>query len=246
LLRYASDLGVGDELVVEIGERESSWRIVGVVLMTANGGGNFAYANYPALASASGMVGRATRAVFKITNADSILAQKTVARALEERCERAGLSVNASQTIGEMVEMNTNQVNMVVYFLLVMAALLAVVGGLGLAATMSLNVLERTREIGVLRAIGASNGAVRYIVVIEGVLIGLLSWVMGAFLSYPLGNLLSGGVGMAFMGLWIDYVFSYAGVWLWLAVVVIVSGVASFWPARRASGISVREALAYE
>jgi putative ABC transport system permease protein len=246
LLRYAPDLGVGDELIVEIGERESSWRIVGVVLMAGNGGSNFGYANYPALADASGMVGRATRSVFRITNADSVLAQKTVARALEERCERAGLSVNSSQTMGEMLEMNVNQLDMVVYFLLVMAALLAVVGGLGLAATMSLNVLERTREIGVLRAIGASNGAVRSIVAIEGVLIGLLSWVLGALLSYPLGNLLSGGVSMAFMGLWIDYVFSYTGVWLWLAVVMIVSGVASLWPARHASGISVREALAYE
>jgi putative ABC transport system permease protein len=139
-----------------------------------------------------------------------------------------------------------NQVDMIIYLMLVMAVLLAVVGGLGLAATMGLNVLERTREIGVLRAIGATNWAMWSIVVIEGLLVGFVSWVLGVLLSYPLGNLLSGGVGMAFMGLWIEYFFSYDGVVIWLAVVAIVSALASLAPARRASHISVREALAYE
>ena len=60
------------------------------------------------------------------------------------------------------------------------AALLAVVGGLGLAGTMSLNVLERTREIGVMRAVGGSDGSVRLIVVFEGLFVGILSWVLSA------------------------------------------------------------------
>jgi len=245
-LRYAPDLGVGDELVVEIGERESAWRIVGVVMMTGNGVANIAYANYPALAGASGMVGRATQAVFKIREADNLLAQKTTVRALEEQYERAGMSVNGSQIMDEVIEMNVNQIDMIIYFLLVMAALLAVVGGLGLAATMGLNVLERTREIGVMRAIGASNGSLRAMVVVEGMLIGLFSWALGALLSYPLGNLLSGGVSTAFMGVWVECVFSFLGVWVWLAAVMIVSAGASLWPARRAARISIREALAYE
>lgn len=68
----------------------------------------------------------------------------------------------------------------------------------------------------------------------------------GTLLSYPLGNLLSGGVGMAFVGLWIEYTFSYTGVWVWFGVVIAVSALASLAPARRASRISAREALAYE
>jgi len=111
---------------------------------------------------------------------------------------------------------------------------------------MGLNVLERTREIGVLRAIGATNWAMWSIIVFESVMIGLFSWGLGALLSVPIGRLLSGGVGMAFFGVWLDYLFSYAGVAFWLIVVVIVSALASLAPARRASSISVREALAYE
>ncbi len=242
MLRQIPGLALGDEVRVEIEERESDWEIVGVVLMT----GDMAYANSPALADAAGQTGRACRAVFQIEDADNPLAQESIARALEEQYERSGLPVYAAETIHDSVFANVNQVNLVTYLLLIVAMMLAVVGGLGLAATMSLNVLERTREIGVLRAIGASNGALWGIIVVEGMLIGAFSWVLGALLSFPVGKLLSGGVGMAFMDVWIEYVFSFAGVWLWLALAVVVSAVASLLPARRAARISVREALAYE
>jgi putative ABC transport system permease protein len=237
------DVAVGDELIVEMAGRKSVWRVVGVVLFP---GAEFAYVNYPTLADASGMAGRANKVVVQIEDADNAAAQKAAARLLEERCERAGLSVQSSLTVAGEFHRIMNQVDMVIYLMLVMAVLLAVVGGLGLAATMGLNVLERTREIGVLRAIGATNWAMWSIVVLEGLLVGFVSWVLGALLSYPLGNLLSGGVGMAFMGLWIEYFFSYDGVAIWLAVVAVVSALASLAPARRASHISVREALAYE
>jgi putative ABC transport system permease protein len=246
LLRYAPDLDVGDELTVDVGGRKSSWRIVGVVLMTGNGGGNVGYVNYPALAHATGMVGRATSAVVQIVNADDPLAQKTIARALEGQYERAGMTVASSEVLAESVAASVGQLSMVTGMLLAMAALLAVVGGLGLAATMGLNVLERTREIGVLRAIGASNRSVWTIVVAEGMLIGLFSWAMGTLLSLPVGNLLTNGVGMAFLGVTVQYVYSYPGVGLWLAVALVVSAVASLLPAYRASRVSVREALTYE
>ena len=77
-----------------------------------------------------------------------------------------------------------SQFDLLVVFLLVMAVLMAVVGGLGLMGTMSLNVLERTREIGVMRAIGASDGAVRQVFLVEGILIGLLRLARGCSVGH--------------------------------------------------------------
>ncbi|MGC9394030.1 MAG: ABC transporter permease [Anaerolineae bacterium] len=242
LLQAESDLAVGGTLDIEIGDKITPWTIVGVYLSNDSSG----YTNAPALARAAGMIGRANRAVIKIDDPENPVAQQTVARALEERYERAGLPVVSSLTIYEVIAGNLNQMNMIAYLLLIVAALLAVVGGLGLGATMGLNVLERTREIGVLRAIGASNGALRGIIVVEGVLIGLFSWALGTLLSVPIGNVLTYAVSTAFAGTSVKVVFAGFSVWLWLIVAVGVSAFASFWPARRASKISVREALAYE
>jgi putative ABC transport system permease protein len=131
-------------------------------------------------------------------------------------------------------------------FLLIMAILLAGVGGIGLMGTMSLNVLERTREIGVMRAIGASDGAVLKIVIVEGVLIGWLSWVVGAVVAFPLSKTLSNIVGMVVMNTTLNYTYSTGGLMLWLGVVTVLAVLASAWPARNASRVTVRDVLAYE
>jgi len=76
-----------------------------------------------------------------------------------------------------------------------MAALLALVGGLGLMGTMSINVLERTREIGVLRAIGAPNHGVERVFIQEGIFIGVISWFFSILVSFPLSMALEYAVG---------------------------------------------------
>jgi putative ABC transport system permease protein len=112
--------------------------------------------------------------------------------------------------------------------------------------TMSINVLEQTREIAVMRAIGASNGALRSLVVAEGVLIGVISWIIGAALAIPLSVALSTIVGNAFLRAPLSYAFSLSGAALWLVVVILLAALASILPAWNASRVSVRDALAYE
>ena len=111
---------------------------------------------------------------------------------------------------------------------------------------MSINVLERAREIGVLRAIGAPNRGVAQVFIVEGVAIGVLSWMFGAALALPLGRLLSDTVGLPLMGAPLSFSFSTLGVWIWLGVVVVLSALASAIPAHNASRLTVREVLAYE
>jgi putative ABC transport system permease protein len=122
----------------------------------------------------------------------------------------------------------------------------AVVGSLGLASTMSINVVERGREIGVMRATGATSLAIAGIIVGEGVLIGALSWLLAVPISYPGARFLSDAMGDSLIRIPLEFNYSIDGVGFWLLVVLLLSALASLWPALRATKVSVREALAYE
>ena len=126
-----------------------------------------------------------------------------------------------------------------------MTFLLAVVGGLGLTGTMSINIMERTREIGVMRAIGASNKTIRRLVVTEGAFIGLLSWAAAAVVGLPVGRMLTQAVA-SLLEMRVTYVFSVGSVFLWLALGLGLAALASLAPARTATRLTVREVLAYE
>ena len=127
-----------------------------------------------------------------------------------------------------------------------MGLLIAVVGGLGLMGTMGMNVLERTREIGVLRSIGAQNGMIFQMVTVEGVLIGLISWAFSALVAIPITQFLDKSLGNALMTVPIVYIFSVQGLIIWLGLIVVLASFASFIPARNAVRLTVRDVLAYE
>lgn len=243
LLQTESDLRVGDELVLNINDKYTVWRIVGLVKQPL--AGPYLYVNYPAFASNVGDAGRVSdlRIVTQQRDAE---AQLAVAQALELHFAQQGYQVATVFTTTQERAQIENTLNIIVTFLLVMALFLALVGGLGLTGVMSINVLERTREIGIMRAIGASNGSVMQIVIVEGVVIGLLSWLLGSVLAWPLGNFLSNQVGLLFLGTQASYTFAESGAWLWLAIMTSIAALASYLPAANAVRLTVRETLAYE
>jgi putative ABC transport system permease protein len=237
------DLRLGDSIILRINGRKTSWQIVGL----ARGilAGPAAYANYPYFAQVMRTVGLAGR-VQVATSRHDVAYQTQVSQALEARFKEMGIRVGASQTTGQQRERTASQFNILVVFLLIMAMLLAVVGGLGLMGLMSINVLERRREIGVMRAIGASDGAVLRVVMAEGVVIGLFSWLLGTLVALPIGRLMSDSVGMAILKSPLSYAYSFNGALLWLLLAIGLGALASFLPARHASRLTVREVLAYE
>ena len=135
---------------------------------------------------------------------------------------------------------------MIYVFLIVMSAIIGGVGGLGLMTTMSLNVLERRREMGVMRAIGATPKTIWSMIVAEGVVIGVLSWAVAAFLAWPVSKVLGDLFMRAMFRSGLDFRFEPLGLLIWILLSISLSAVASFFPAWKASRVTVREALAYE
>lgn len=237
------DLGLGKEIVLKLYGKEESFKIVGTFVGTP-----FApviYANYDYLSRVADRVGQADT-LFVRTEGHDPASVAARSKALEKHFENMGLRVSTVTTLPNERAEAAVTFDAIVALLLVMAILLALVGGLGLMGTMSINVLERTREIGVLRAIGAPNSGVAQVFILEGITIGLLSWVLGSLLAFPLTQGLNQAVGVAIMGAPLTYSYSIPGFWIWLVVVLILSALASFIPARNASRLTVREVLAYE
>ena len=201
--------------------------------------------NYPYFAQAVRESGRAGSVQVKTVKHDGD-SQIKMARELEQHMKKIGLRVNFLQTTQELKDMILAQFNVLVTFLLIMAALLGIVGALGLAGTMSINVVERTREIGVMRAGGAGNRDILQLVMVEGVMIGCLSWAMGLVLSVPVSKFMSDQVGVLFIQSPLTFRFSVSGALIWLMVILVASMLATWLPARNASRVSVRESLSYE
>ncbi len=242
MLKDEPDIKLGDEVELAIEGEDSKWRVVGIMKGMPFPMG---YVNFDYFAQLVGGAGRAG-VVFVQSEGHDAAYQARLEKALEEHFEGIGLNVNSTMTRARESGQVETQFNVLVVFLLIMAILLAVVGGIGLMGTMSLNVLERIREIGVMRAIGASDGAVLQVVIVEGVLIGLLSWLISILVAWPLSKALSNAVGYSILEAELNYTFSVGGTVTWLIIAFVLSALASFWPARNASRVTVREVLAYE
>jgi len=249
VLKEEPDIKVGDELILKIERRETTWRVVGIVRGVLTG--PIAYANQPYFARVVRFVGRSDGIQIVAehpegTEQNDPAFHSELAKRIKEHFDSRGLRVNSTETMASIREDIEKTINIIVSFLAIMAILIAIVGGLGLMGTMSINVLERTREIGVMRAVGASDGSVVKIFLVEGIFIGVLSWLIGAILALPISKLLSDAVGMALTDAPLSYTFSTKGALLWLSIVLILAAMASFLPARNASRLTVREVLAYE
>lgn len=243
LLQQDTDINVGDSITLNIEDRDTSWQVVGV--MTAIGPARWGYSSYDYYGRVTREVGQASSLRLKTTERTPAF-HAAIMKALEEHLQRRGIGVASTSSILEARKANEAMFNFIVVALLAMSVLIAVVGGLGLMGTMSLNVLERTREIGVMRAIGASDSSVLQIFIVEGVILGMLSWLLAASISLPVSKLLSDAVGNAFFRFPLTFSFSVNGLIIWLVISVVLASIASFLPAWNASRVTVRDVLAYE
>lgn len=244
-------VGVGDWVTVKYDEnREQDWQVVGLVfdpVITTS-------ANVPldVILRDVHEVGRGASVWIGLENQDPE-AQIAIAKDLRAYFEKNNVDISAQRGVlgiggdstVETARTFINNFNFIIVLLGVMAIVIGLVGSIALSGALSLSVMERMREIGVLRAIGASNWQVARLFIGEGLILGWLSWLIALPLSLPAGKVMVSALGSAFQT---ELVYNYtpSGALLWLAIITVLSILASWLPARGATRVSVRQSLVYQ
>jgi putative ABC transport system permease protein len=142
----------------------------------------------------------------------------------------------------ELKDNQEEQIQQLVGFFYVLLALAIVISLLGIVTTLALSIHERTRELGMLRAVGMSRKQVRRLVRYEAVITALIGAILGTILGIIFATLVSRP--LADEGFELSYPI---GTLLTLLILAALAGVlAAIWPARRAAKLDVLQALAYE
>lgn len=170
----------------------------------------------------------------------------SVLSAVEQALGDNGIGVTSIASSTEGRESLDDHLLIIVGLLMIMAILISIVGGLGLIEAMSISVLERRRELAIMRAVGAGTAKVLQVVTVEGILIAVLSWIVAVGLSIPATYAVENITGNLFTQAPLPVSFSRVGIGLWLAIVVVLATAASAIPALETTETPVHQALAYE
>ncbi len=236
------EIEVGRTVVLRTGPAETSWRVVGIAREAFSPPTAYVSRGFYERAGHAGLA-NSVRVALDRPGPDGISAFR---EALDPNLEAEGIRALSTTSKAESRYGFDQHMLMVYIFLVVMSVIIGGVGGLGLMTTMSLNVLERRREMGVLRAIGASSKAVWLIVVAEALTIGVLSFGLAAAIAGPVSQVLGDFIAQAMFRSGLYFLFDANGLWIWLAASLVLSVLASLLPAWHASRSPVREALGFE
>ncbi|MGH9249557.1 MAG: FtsX-like permease family protein [Acidimicrobiales bacterium] len=237
------DIGAGDTVELSIGGQPTSWRVAGIAEERGGGRGG-AYVTAEGFAEATGQAPQANQLRIA-TNSHDEQTRTAAAAAVDETLTDAGVDVQSAASVSQSDTVTEGHLGPIIAIVLAISIAMAVIGSIGLASTMSTNILERTREFGVMHAIGARPAAVRRIVVAEGVFLALASCLVAVIPTLGLTAVMGAGLGNLFMYAPLPFRISMLAAGIWIALVILGAALATEAAATRASRLTVREALAY-
>ena len=237
-------LHLGGDIPINVNAHVGRLRIIGIVKELAPRA--TVYAPPRAILRATGKPPGLARSVRIVTRQRDASGQVAASKAIEQALENAGISVAGIQALSDSRKSFSDHLVIIKSALIFAALLVVLVGGLGLTSTLTLNVFERTREIGILSAIGATPGTIARDVVFEGMVMAVLSWCAALLVSIPITFALDAATGQMFIRSALDFYMSPIAAAVWLLLVLILAALSSFYPARRSARLAVREAIAYE
>jgi len=238
LAEELSEIRRGDAIQLSMGGQLTVWQVVGVAETVGGRGGIFiTQAGFEAAAATS-----QPNLLRIVTGKHDEDTRTSVAEAADRVLTEAGIDVRSAESVSRSEAVSAGHMLPLILVFLGLSAAMSVVGFAGLASTMSTNVLERTREFGVMSAIGATASTVRRLVVLEGVFIAGVSCAIAAIPAVLLTAVMIGNLSLPVS---LPFQISAPGVAIWVVVVILGAALATLAPAFRASRLTVREALAY-
>jgi putative ABC transport system permease protein len=242
-----NNVKIGDTITLDLGELgKDEWQVIGLYepVFISTYMSDTIYAPLETLYQATKKHNEGTILLIRTTRHDAASTADLTTR-LKNEFESHNLKVVESQTQAAQRSTFEWQFSTVTWMLVSLSVIVAVVGGLALMGAISIGVIERTKEIGVLRAVGARSLIIFSIFTMEGILQGILSWLFSIPIALVVSPLVANSLGIALFGATLDYQFNFPAMGIWLCIVIVISILASILPARNATRISVRDSLAY-
>lgn len=229
----------GDTISMPLGGQLTSWRVVGITGSVGGHGGGL-FTTRAGFEAASGP--RQPNLLRIVTTGHDEETRTVTATLAEKSLAEAGIAVQSAASVSRTAAAGAGHMLPLILVFLGLSLSISVVAFAGLTSTMATNVLERTREFGVMSAIGATASTIRRLVVFEGVFLAVASCVAA---SVPAVLLTAAMIGNLPMPVNLPFQISIPAVLGWIVTVVLGAAWATLGPASRASRLTVREALAY-
>lgn len=236
---------VGDILSFSSATDQARWKIIGEVhdLNGSVGQIGVALTTFDNFNAFNHLPQGLTASIAIVAKDHTTSAVNQLANRVDETLTRAGLAP-AIETRQQNIESDQGQFQIIYMLFYAIAVIVALVGILGLFNTLSTSVLERRREIGILRSMGASGWRVSAVFWIEGMALALMAWGIGVIVGIPGAygfiRLLSSALFNA------DFAFNPLAVVTMLIFVVAIATLASFGPTLSASRVRIVDTLRYE
>lgn len=238
----APHVKVGDTLSLSVDGRSTSWKVVGIVEEIGSAG--VVYVTNEAFARAVSHEAGARMLRVATDNRTAQSRSETI-RTIEKALGDEGVGIQSAVPLAELRTAMGDHILILIQTLMALAVILAIVGVLGLASTMGINVIERTRELGIMKTLGATPERILRMVVAEGTVVGLASSALAVGLSIPISALVDWVVGNLGFLAPLPLVLSGPAIVMWTMLATIGGAVATLVPARRAAGMPIHRALSF-
>lgn len=173
-------------------------------------------------------------------------AQINISKALEEEFKTSGISIEQNWNINLLRKSFVEHLKVIISLLSAISLLSVIVGGLSITSSISINIQERKRELGILRAIGVSSKEMIKMISLEVIFMGLAGWLVGIIIAYPISIYAGNYFGQIFLHSNLNNTVSIGGTIMWFVISMVVSFLSGYIPARVFSNTNLSEMLTYE